>query len=57
MKRCAFFSAQLKDKYQLTLAGLFKVFVLAGPNVASQQKKMEEKPGFGNSGKRNNLLL
>ena len=51
------FSAQLKDKYQLTLAGLFKVFVLAGPIVASQQKKMEEKPGFGNSGKRSNLLL
>ena len=33
------------------------MFVLAGPIVASEQKKMEENPGFGNSGKRSNLLL
>ena len=51
------FSAQLKDKYQLTLAGSFKEFDLAGPTVTSEQKKMEEKPGFGNSGKRSNFLL
>ena len=51
------FSAQLMVKYQLTLASPFKVFVLAGPIVASEQKKMKENPGFGNSGKRSNLLL
>ena len=32
------------------------MFVLAGSIVASEQKKMEENLGFGNSGKISNLL-